>query len=69
MNAVAPGVIQWPDEGPEAGEEFRADYLKRVPLARAGTPADGAEAVRWLALDAAYTTGEILRVDGGRWLA
>ena len=29
---------------------------------------DAAEAVRWLALDAAYTTGQIIRVDGGRWL-
>ena len=27
------------------------------------------DSVRWLALDAAYTTGEIVRVDGGRWLA
>ena len=25
-------------------------------------------AVRWLAMDATYTTGEIVRVDGGRWV-
>jgi len=24
--------------------------------------------VRWLALDATYVTGEIIRIDGGRWL-
>jgi hypothetical protein len=24
--------------------------------------------VRWLAMDATYTTGEIIRVDGGRWV-
>lgn len=69
VNAIAPGVIDWPEAGNEAGGEFQAAYLKRVPLERAGTPADAAEAVRWLALDAHYTTGEILRVDGGRWLA
>jgi pteridine reductase len=69
VNAIAPGVIEWPESGAEAGPEFQQKYLARVPLARAGTPEDAAEAVRWLALDAAYTTGEVLRVDGGRWLA
>ncbi|MBY0113871.1 MAG: SDR family oxidoreductase [Phycisphaerales bacterium] len=69
VNAVAPGVIEWPTSGPDADPDFQAAYLKRVPLSRAGSAADAAEAVRWLALDASYTTGEILRVDGGRWLA
>lgn len=69
VNAVAPGVIEWPTSGPDANPEFQETYLKRVPLARAGTAADAAEVVRWLALDALYTTGEIIRVDGGRWLA
>ena len=32
----------------------------------AGTPEDAAEAVRWLALDAHYVTGQVLRLDGGR---
>lgn len=68
VNAVAPGVVAWPEEGTEAGQGFQREYLARVPLARAGTPEDAAEAVRWLALDARYTTGEIVRVDGGRWL-
>jgi len=69
INAVAPGVVQWPDEGYESDEEAQRAYLKRVPLARPGTPDDAAEAVRWLAMDAHYTTGQIVRVDGGRWLA
>jgi len=69
VNAVAPGVVAWPETGPEADEQERAAYLRRVPLARAGTPEDAAEVVRWLALDARYTTGEIIRVDGGRWLS
>ncbi|MBL8876268.1 MAG: SDR family oxidoreductase [Phycisphaerae bacterium] len=69
VNAVAPGVVAWPEQGSESGASFQREYLSRVPLERAGTPADAAETVRWLALDARYTTGEIVRVDGGRWLA
>lgn len=69
VNAVAPGVIEWPDTGPDADPAFQQAYLKRVPLQRAGTSADAADVVRWLAMDAAYITGEIVRVDGGRWLA
>lgn len=68
VNGVAPGVVAWPEQGPDADEDMQARYLSRVPLARAGTPADAAEAVRWLALDARYTTGQIIRVDGGRSL-
>jgi len=69
VNAVAPGVVAWPDAGPESDPKAQAAYLSRVPLARAGTPADAAEVVRWLAMDAHYITGEVIRVDGGRWLA
>lgn len=68
VNAVAPGVVAFASSGPDSDPEMQARYLKRVPLARSGTPEDAAEAVRWLALDARYTTGQILRVDGGRWL-
>lgn len=69
VNGVAPGVVAFPDHGQESDPEFQRRYLSRVPLGRAGEPADAAEVVRWLALDAAYVTGEIIRVDGGRWLA
>jgi pteridine reductase len=69
VNAVAPGVVEWPTSGSEASAKLRAAYLRRVPLGRAGTPQDAANAVAWLALEAPYITGEILRVDGGRWLA
>ena len=38
-----------------------------VPLGRAGTPEEVAEAVAWLMSDAAgYVTGTTLRVAGGR---
>ena len=68
VNGVAPGVVAFPDAGPESDPALQERYLARVPLARAGTPEDAAEAVRWLALDARYTTGQIIRIDGGRWL-
>jgi pteridine reductase len=68
VNGVAPGVVTFPEQGEDADPKMQAAYLSRVPLARAGTPEDAAEAVRWLALDARYTTGEIIRIDGGRWV-
>jgi len=68
VNAVAPGVVAFPDAGYESDPEMQARYVARVPLKRSGTPEDAAKAVRWLALEAGYVTGEIVRVDGGRWL-
>ncbi len=68
VNGVAPGVVAWPEHGRESDPTMQARYLARVPLERAGTPEDAAEAVRWLAFDAHYSTGQIIRVDGGRWL-
>jgi pteridine reductase len=69
VNGVAPGVVAWPEEGYESDRAAQEAYLKRVPLQRAGTPDDAAGAVRWLALEAGYITGEVIRLDGGRWLA
>mgnify|MGYP003390985127 CR=1 FL=1 len=45
-----------------------AAMLASTALQRAGSPDDVAEAVRWLLQDAHYTTGETIRVDGGRSL-
>lgn len=66
VNAVAPGAILWPDSG--KSDEAKAAMLARTPLARIGETADIAEAVRWLLRDARYTTGQVVRVDGGRLL-
>ncbi len=68
VNGVAPGVVAFPDTGPDSDPEMQRRYLSRIPLGRAGTPDDAAEMVRWLALETRYTTGEIVRLDGGRWL-
>ncbi len=64
VNGVAPGAVMWPESG-KADAEKQA-MLARTPLQRVGAPEDVAEAVRWLLQDAHYTTGQVLRVDGGR---
>ncbi len=67
VNAVAPGAILWPEPPGDAAKQ--AAMLARTPLARTGTPEEIAEAVRWLLRDATYTTGQVIRLDGGRTLA
>lgn len=67
VNAIAPGVILWPEAG--KSEADKAHALARIPLARKGSPHDIAGAVLWLVRDASYVTGQTLRVDGGRILA
>ena len=47
----------------------QAALVARTPLARTGTPEDIASTVVWLLRDAAFVTGEVIRVDGGRMLA
>jgi pteridine reductase len=67
VNAVAPGAILWPEDADDTSAQQR--LIAATPLARIGTPAEIAEAVRWLLRDATYSTGQVLRVDGGRLLA
>jgi pteridine reductase len=64
VNGVAPGAILWPEDG--MSEETRQTILEQVPLARAGEPEDIAGCVLYLLRDAAYVTGQIVAVDGGR---
>ncbi|MDR6643747.1 pteridine reductase [Luteibacter sp. 1214] len=66
VNAVAPGAILWPESGKP--EEAADALIAKTPLGRKGEPTDVAEAVRWLLMDAHYTTGQVIRVDGGRAL-
>jgi len=70
VNAVAPGQIAtefldgWTEEAQESVDSD--GFLKDIPMERAGTPADVAPAICYLASDAAgYTTGGFLHVDGG----
>lgn len=71
VNAVSPGAILWPQTpaAPAADVAAQAEKLARTPLRRTGTPAEVADAVRWLLQDASYCTGQVLYLDGGRMLA
>jgi pteridine reductase len=64
VNAVAPGTAAFPDDWTP---EQRARQSARIPLGRAGEPADVARAVRYL-LSEDYLTGVCLPVDGGAGL-
>jgi pteridine reductase len=64
VNGVAPGAILWPEDG--MSESVKQNIIGKIPLARAGEPADVAAAVLFLVRDAAYVTGQIIAVDGGR---
>jgi 3-oxoacyl-[acyl-carrier protein] reductase len=63
VNCVAPGII----DTAMTKDAFDAQVIaKLVPLQRAGTAADVAAAVAFLASDAAaYITGQVIPVDGG----
>ena len=68
VNAVAPGITETEIHALSTGEAGRvARIAPMVPLKRAATPDEIAEAVLFLLSPAsAYTTGIILRVAGGR---
>ncbi|MEP6779557.1 MAG: SDR family oxidoreductase [Gemmatimonadaceae bacterium] len=64
VNGVAPGLVLKPDS---LSEERLLNFLRDVPMGRSGTPADVASAILFL-VEAAYITGVVLPVDGGRHL-
>ena len=62
VNAIAPGFIETDmTKDLNSTEEF----LKFIALKRLGTAQDIAEAVKFLAVDAQYITGQVLEVNGG----
>jgi NAD(P)-dependent dehydrogenase (short-subunit alcohol dehydrogenase family) len=67
VNLVAPGTIETDiNRHMLADPAFRKQKLAGIPLRRAGTPADIAGAVLYLAsTTAAYVTGATITVDGG----
>ncbi|MCJ0868641.1 SDR family NAD(P)-dependent oxidoreductase [Streptomyces sp. AP-93] len=67
VNAIAPGLIDtpWYEGEDQVWESSREWITQNTPLRRVGTPEDVAEAALYL-VDAAYTTGDVLTVDGGR---
>lgn len=73
VNGVAPGAILWPplleNDEDAAVVLAREKILDQIPLGHLGTPEQIADAVYFLAVQAHYMTGAVLRVDGGRHLA
>jgi pteridine reductase len=63
VNAIAPGTITMSDDP----SEWEADFIRRAPLHRTGTPDDVTEAISFL-IHSNFLTGQILVLDGGRTL-
>jgi meso-butanediol dehydrogenase/(S,S)-butanediol dehydrogenase/diacetyl reductase len=77
VNAFCPGIIEtdmWAYNDQAWGKllgdykpgELMAEWVKNIPMGRAGTGADVAGLVAFLASDdAAYITGQTINIDGG----
>jgi len=69
VNAVAPGYIETAMTE-VLDEKLRETMLTQIPLGRPGTSTDIAQAVAFLASDAAsYITGHVLDVNGGMFMS
>jgi pteridine reductase len=65
-NAIAPGVILWPEVGMD--EMSKQRIISRTPLKRSGEPEDIARTALFLIRDGSFITGQVIGVDGGRWV-
>jgi NAD(P)-dependent dehydrogenase (short-subunit alcohol dehydrogenase family) len=71
VNAVAPGPVETPMlDRLTVNAERKAAFLTNVPLRRAGTPEEIADAIVFVASQrASFMTGEVLRINGGKTAA
>ena len=64
-NAIAPGFIIT-DMTAALSDEVKAEWAKKIPLRRGGTPEDIADVATFLASDmSSYVSGQVIQVDGG----
>lgn len=72
VNGVSPGAILWPPSLQDSSDpkvlESREKMLRKIPLQKLGDAQNIADTVFFLANDACYVTGQVIRVDGGRYL-
>lgn len=67
VNAVSPGIIDTGIHATSSVPDRLSVMVRGVPLARAGSADEVAHAIHWLlSEDAAYVTGSILEIGGGR---
>lgn len=65
VNAVAPGFIET-DMTQQLSDKIKEASIQGIPLKRFGKPEEVAEAVSFLASEAAgYITGQVIQVNGG----
>jgi 3-oxoacyl-[acyl-carrier protein] reductase len=68
VNAVAPGFIET-DMTAVLSDNVKEAMLSTIPLGKAGTPEDIANAILFLASDrAGYITGQVIHVSGGMYM-
>lgn len=63
-NVVAPGAMDWHEGWTD--EARRDAIMATIPQQRIGTFYELAACVTWLALDATYVNGQVVKMDGGR---
>ena len=64
-NAIAPGFIETAMTA-ALPDDVRAEWCKKIPLRRGGTPEDVANVALFLASDlSAYVSGQVIQIDGG----
>ncbi len=64
-NAIAPGFIIT-DMTAKLPDDIKAEWCKKIPLRRGGTPEDVANIATFLASDmSSYVSGQVIQVDGG----
>lgn len=70
INCVSPGAILWPaaNSNQQLSSQKQQAILQNTAVKRLGRAENIAATVCYLALDASYTTGSQIKVDGGRSL-
>jgi 3-oxoacyl-[acyl-carrier protein] reductase len=65
VNAIAPNVVEGSGWDCKFDPAQLKEYVAKLPLKRAGTPADYAETIFYLLAGAPYITGQTIVMDGG----